>query len=168
MRLGPGACVPGPLFFSLSTTHMTSHLSDRVFGALVILMATFMAWGTEQIQESFIQDPLGPKVFPWLIAAVMGLSGLYMVLRPDASPHWPSGRKLGEMLFTVAVMVAYAQWLPDLGFVLSTALVAGFLSWRLGSTVKQATLAGALLAIGIYLVFHSVLGLSLARGPWGF
>ena len=83
---------------------MTSHLSDRVFGALVILMAAFMAWGTEQIQESFIQDPLGPKVFPWLIAAVMGLSGLYMVLRPDASPQWPSGRKLGEMLFSVAVM----------------------------------------------------------------
>lgn len=147
---------------------MTSHLSDRVFGVLVILMAAVIAWGAGQIQESFIQDPLGPKAFPWLIAGVMGLSGAYMVIRPDASPQWPSARKLGEMLITVAIMVAYAQWLPDLGFVFSTALAAAFLSWRLGSTPKQAVVAGVLLAIGIYVVFHSVLGLSLARGPWGF
>ena len=147
---------------------MQTRLSDRVMGAWVILTAAVMAWGAELIQESFIQDPLGPKAFPWLIAAVMALAGAYMVLRPDASPTWPSARKLGEMLFSVGVMVAYALWLPELGFVVSTALVAAFLSWRLGSTLRQSAIAGVLLSVGIYLVFHSILGLTLARGPWGF
>ena len=32
----------------------------------------------------------------------------------------------------------------------------------------KAAVAGAVIAIGIYVVFHLILGLSLARGPWGF
>ena len=43
---------------------MQTRLSDRVMGAWVILTAAVMAWGAELIQESFIQDPLGPKAFP--------------------------------------------------------------------------------------------------------
>jgi putative tricarboxylic transport membrane protein len=147
---------------------MNTKRSDRVFGAGVILAAALMAWGSGQIQDSFIQDPLGPKAFPWLIATVMALAGGYMMWRPDASPRWPGARKTLELLLTVGVMVAYAQFLPNLGFVLSTSLVASFLSWRLGSTARQAVVAGIALAVGIQLVFHGVLGLSLARGPWGF
>lgn len=147
---------------------MNQRISDRVFGGLMIAMAAIMSWGTQQIQESFIQDPLGPKAFPWLIAGVMAVAGLYLVVRPDDSPRWPSLRKLGEILSTIAVMVAYAVWLPDLGFVVSTALVASFLSWRLGSNLRQALIAGALLSIGIFFIFRVVLGLSLALGPWGF
>jgi putative tricarboxylic transport membrane protein len=143
-------------------------MSDRVFGGVVILFAALMAWGSGQIQESFIQDPLGPKVFPWLIAGVMATSGAYMVFKPDMHLGWPARGKLIELLVTVVVMVAYAELLPSVGFVVCTALTAAYLSWRLGSTPKQAVTAGVILSVGIYVLFHFVLGLTLARGPWGF
>ena len=69
---------------------------------------------------------------------------------------------------TVAVMIAYAYALPLIGFVVSTAFAAGFLSWRLGTPPIKAVIAGVTIAVGIYVVFHLILGLSLARGPWGF
>ena len=38
-----------------------------------------------------------------------------------------------EIAAAVIVLVAYAQLLPELGFVISTAVAAAFLSWRLGA-----------------------------------
>ena len=143
-------------------------MSDRIFGSVVLAFAVLMSWGASQIQESFIQDPLGPKAFPWLIAGVMAAAGLYMVVKPDHGLRWPTRAKLWELLATVLVMLAYAQYLPNLGFVACTTVAAAFLSWRLGSSPKQALIAGLILAVGIYSVFHFVLGLTLARGPWGF
>jgi putative tricarboxylic transport membrane protein len=64
--------------------------------------------------------------------------------------------------------VLYAYALPVIGFVIATALAAAFLSWRLGTPVLRAVVAGIAISVGIYVVFHLILGLSLAKGPLGF
>jgi len=143
-------------------------MSDRVFGAVCILLAAFFIWQATQIETGFIVDPLGPSAFPIIIGAVLGIGGLYPILRPDPAPDWPAAGRLLEILFAVVVMIAYAQGLPRAGFVLSTAVAASLLGWRLGSSPLAAALGGIAIAVGIYLVFHIILGLSLSRGPWGF
>jgi hypothetical protein len=55
-----------PLFLTLNT-----NMSDRIFGFVCLSLAAFMVWGASIIEESFIQDPLGPKAFPILIALVL-------------------------------------------------------------------------------------------------
>lgn len=143
-------------------------MSDRLFGLAALLLAGLMTWGAGIIEESFIQDPLGPKAFPWVIAAVLAITGLIMLFQPDDEPEWPARAKFLRMVWTVASMVLYAELLPIVGFVVSTAVAAAFLSWQLGATARQAATGGALISGGIYVVFHLVLGLSLARGPLGF
>jgi putative tricarboxylic transport membrane protein len=91
-----------------------------------------------------------------------------MIIRPDAEPEWPRFGKLVEILAAVAVMVAYAQFLPVAGFIIATAVASAYLAWRLGSGILAALIAGVLISVGIYVVFHLILGLSLARGPLGF
>jgi putative tricarboxylic transport membrane protein len=66
------------------------------------------------------------------------------------------------------VLILYAELLPVIGFVIATVFAAAYLSWRLGSSVIGALLTGLGTSVGIYVVFHLVLGLSLARGPFGF
>ena len=39
-------------------------MTDRLFGLAALLLAGLMTWGASVIEESFIQDPLGPKAFP--------------------------------------------------------------------------------------------------------
>lgn len=143
-------------------------MSDRVFGIIGLLLAVFYAWQATLIQESFIQDPVGPKAFPFIIAIILAAASLVFVLKPDPAPHWPAAGRLFEIAVSVAVMIAYALALPEFGFVAATALAAAFLSWRLGAGPVAAIIAGIAIAVGIYVVFHLVLGLSLARGPWGF
>ena len=143
-------------------------MSDRIFGASGLTLAIIFAWQAALIQESFLSDTVGPKVFPWIIAAVMGAASLYFLLKPDPAPDWPSAGRLAEIGLAALVLVAYAEALPVLGFLISTAIAAAYLTWRLGSRPVESVLIGLGTSVGIYVIFRLVLGLSLARGPLGF
>ncbi|MDF0601712.1 tripartite tricarboxylate transporter TctB family protein [Psychromarinibacter sp. C21-152] len=143
-------------------------MSDRIFGGIGLILAIFFAWQASVIQESFLSDAVGPKVFPYVIAAVMTLASLYFLLKPDPEPSWPRMGHLAEIGLAAAVMFAYAQVLPELGFVISTAVAAAYLTWRLGSPPLQSVIIGVSTSVGIYVIFRLLLGLSLARGPFGF
>ncbi|MCA1972740.1 MAG: tripartite tricarboxylate transporter TctB family protein [Caenispirillum sp.] len=142
--------------------------SDRIFGGVGLALAAFFIWQATQIELGFSSDPLGPRSFPIIIGGVMALACIYPLVKPDPEADWPGIGRLLEIALAVAVLIAYALALPIVGFVLATAVAAGILSWRLGSRPTGAALAGIGISVGIYVVFHLVLGLSLARGPWGF
>lgn len=142
-------------------------MSDRIFGGIGLLLAVFYIWATSTIELSFISDPVGPKAFPYIIGGLFSLASLAILVRPDASPEWPSMTQLAEIAAGLGVMVAYVYLLPLLGFVLTTAVASAYLSWRLGASPLAAVVAGVATSGGIYVVFHLVLGLTLAIGPWG-
>ena len=143
-------------------------MSDRIFGVIGLLIAIGFAWAALIIEESFLSDSVGPKAFPLIIAAVLGISSLVIALKPDAEPAWPPLMRLAEIGAAVVVLMLYATVLPSFGFVIATALAGAYLTWRLGTAPLQSVLVGVLTSVGIYVVFHMVLGLSLAKGPFGF
>ena len=143
-------------------------MSDRIFGAVGLLLALGYAWAALVIEESFLSDAVGPKAFPLIIASVLGLSSLAVFLKPDVAPEWPSLPRLLEVAMAVLAMILYAILLPEAGFIIATAIAAAYLTWRLGSSPIGSLITGCLTSLGIYAVFHLVLGLSLAKGPFGF
>ncbi len=143
-------------------------MSDRIFGGIGLALAAIFAWQASIIQESFLSDAVGPKTFPYVIAAVLGLSSLWFVLRPDPEPNWPRAGRLAEIGLAALVLLAYAQLLPELGFVIATAIAAAYLTWRLGTRPAPSVVVGVGTSLGIYVIFHLILGLSLAEGPLGF
>jgi putative tricarboxylic transport membrane protein len=143
-------------------------MSDRILGGFGVVLAAFYIWQATLVEESFISDPIGPKAFPIIIGVLLGAASLVIVLRPDSEPQWPALPKLFDILLAAAVMVAYAQLLPMVGFVVATAVAAAYLAWRFRAGVVRAMVAGLAISGGIYVVFHLALGLSLARGPLGF
>jgi len=143
-------------------------MSDRIFGGIGLVLAVFFAWQASVIQESFLTDAVGPKMFPYIIAALMGIASLYFLIKPDPQPHWPTAGRLAEIALAGLVMIAYALALPELGFLIATAVASAYLTWRLGSKPLQSLIIGVATSGGIYVVFRLILGLSLARGPFGF
>lgn len=143
-------------------------MNDRVLGGIGILLAAFFIWQATLIELSFISDPVGPRTFPIIIGVALGLASLAMLIKPDATPSWPAASRLYEIALAAAVMVAYALLLPELGFLITTALAATYLTWRLGTAPLWAIVTGVLTSVGIFIVFRVILGLSLARGPFGF
>lgn len=143
-------------------------MSDRIFGGFGLVLAAFFIWGATRIELSFISDPVGPRSFPIIIGALMAVASLAIILKPDAEPDWSGVARFAEVAVAAGAMTAYALLLPELGFVIATALAAAFLTWRLGAAPLWALVSGVLTSVGIYVVFHLILGLSLATGPLGF
>lgn len=143
-------------------------MTDRIFGVVGLLLAIGFALAALTINESFLSDAVGPKAFPLIIATILGLSSAVIALRPDESPQWPALGRLVEIFAAAVVMVLYAQLLPEIGFIIATFFASAYLTWRLGSGLVGSLLTGVGTSLGIYVVFHLVLGLSLARGPLGF
>lgn len=142
-------------------------MSDRIFGGIGLVLAVIYAWQATLIQVSFINDALGPKTFPFIIAALLGLTSIFFLLKPDPAPQWPSFGRFAEIGLAALVMFAYAFALPEIGFVIATAFAAAYLTWRLGTRPLQSVVVGIATSMGIFIIFRMVLGLSLARGPLG-
>jgi len=143
-------------------------MSDRIFGVFGLALAVFYLWAASIIKDSFMVDVVGPRAFPYMVGTVLALCSIYFIFRPDEEPVWPSFRKFAEILFAAAVMLAYAWALPEFGFLISTVFATAYLTWRLGTRPIPALVTGVLTSGGIYIVFHLILGLSLAKGPLGF
>ncbi len=143
-------------------------MSDRIFGGLGLALAVFYIWATSTIKLSFMVDIVGPRTFPYIIGAGLMLTSLYMIFRPDEEPAWPGIFGVMEILAATVVMLLYGWLLTEIGFLISTALATAYLTWRLGTAPLWSFVVGALTSIGIYVVFHLILGLSLAEGPFGF
>jgi putative tricarboxylic transport membrane protein len=142
--------------------------SDRVLGAVCLALGAAFVWGATGIETGFIVDPLGPKTFPIIIGCLLMIGSGYVLLRPDPEPDWPVRGRALEIVGAVVVLIGYALALEPVGFVVATAVAAALLSWRLGSPPLWAAVSGVGISVGIYVVFHLVLGLSLAKGPLGF
>ena len=142
--------------------------SDRLLGAACLALGAAFIWGATSIETGFIVDPLGPSSFPIIIGSVLAISAAVILARPDPEPEWPSAARLAEIGLAIGVLVAYALLLKPLGFVPATTLGAAALGWRLGARPVWAMVSGVGIAVGIYVIFHLILGLSLAKGPLGF
>ncbi len=143
-------------------------MSDRIFGGVGLLLAIFYIWAASTIRLTFMTDIVGPRTFPYIIGAIMAVTSLYIIFRPDEEPSWPGAYGFLEVLAAAAVMMLYGSFLDEIGFVIGTALATTYLTWRLGTAPLWSLVVGILTSAGLYLVFHTFLGLSLARGPLGF
>ena len=139
--------------------------SDRIFGLVTVIVALGYVLSATQIQMSFLADPVGPRTFPYLVGGVMALCGLTVLVRPDPDPDWPGLRTFGALGLTVVALVAYAYLLKPLGFLIPTALAAGFLSYQISPRPALAAVTGVGLSVGLFLLFRYALGLGLFAVP---
>ena len=142
--------------------------ADRIFGLVMILVALGYLFSATQIQTSFLSDPVGPRIFPYLIGATVILCSLVLVLRPDADAEWPGLATLLQLAIALAVLIGYSTAVRPLGFLIPTAIAAGVLSYQINPKPVQALATGIGLSVGLYVLFKVVLGLGLQGFPRGW
>lgn len=139
-------------------------MSDRILGLLAMILAGSMivaAWGYAAPVE---YEPVGPRMFPLLLALVMAICGAGLMLRPGKAVAWPKGAQLRHIAICTGAIIAYALLFQVLGFVIATALMALPLGRVFGGTWRQCMLTGAGLGVALYLLFDKVLDVVLPLG----
>ena len=142
--------------------------TDRIFGAVMIVVALGYILSATTIQIPLFPDPMGPKAFPMMVAAGVILCSIVMIIRPDADPNWPAATALLSITVAIIVMIAYAYTLKPLGFLIPTAFAAGILSYQLKPQALFAALTGVGMSIGLFILFKYALGLGLQPVPKGW
>ena len=139
-------------------------MSDRILGAVCVVAAAGMAWAAQDYAPAFSYEPVGPRAFPRLLAALMAIGGAWLVLRPTliASPFRLAAMKpIGLCALTVVI---YALLFQLLGFTLATAVMAVPVGMSFGGTWKQSLAGGVGLGLGLYLLFDKLLDVVLPTG----
>ena len=138
---------------------------DRIFGLVMMVLALGYILSATTIQTSFLSDPVGPRVFPYIVAGVVMICALSMMLRPDPDADWPGPAMLLKLGLATVVLIAYAQTIRPLGFIVPTTIAAGIISYMISPRIVPAALSGLGLGVGLYVLFKIILGLGLHAFP---
>lgn len=141
--------------------------TDRLLGATAIAVAAIMLAFGYGLQAPFAYEPVGPRAFPLLAAALIAICGVILFLKPgepdqmhQAGPSWAIAALSGSLL-------GYALLFQPLGFVISTTIFMVPIAMIFGAKWWQGAITGAVLAFSSYLLFDRVLEVVLPVGPFG-
>ncbi len=140
--------------------------TDRIAGALLLLVSAGYGLEASRLQADFLADPLGPRAFPLLLAVSLAVFSLYLLARPDPDPAWPPPHVLRGQLGMLVSFVVYSYALAPLGFLLATTLEMAWLSRLFGASWRTGLLGGLGLAAALYVIFVFGLGIPLPLGRW--
>ena len=142
--------------------------------ALLAVIGAFTLYDATTLEVGFA-DPVGPRVFPYVVGAVMlVLAALLVVatLRGDR-PEEEGGEDVdlthpadwGTVLKLVAVMVFTIATINLLGWAINGAILFAGSAWALGSrTPLKDVLIGAVLSVASWYAFYVGLGIPLGAG----
>ena len=143
-------------------------MSDRILGAACVVGAVGMAWAAVDYVAPFSYEPVGPRAFPWLLAALLAAGGIWLIIRPEPGDKWLGGVSLGALALAVAAVFAYAFLFQWLGFPLATALMAVPIGMAFGGHWLKSLIGGIVLGVLFYLLFDKLLDVVLPSGLLSF
>ena len=144
-------------------------MSDRILGATCVVASAGMAWAAQGYAAAISYEPVGPRAFPMLLAALLAIGGLWLVFKPTLrGAQAYRGVPLRATLIAAAAVAVYAALFEALGFVLATVVMALPLALVFGGHWRQALAAGVGLGVALYLLFDKVLDVTLPTGVLSF
>ena len=140
-------------------------MSDRILGILIAMVALAFFASATQLETPFFSDPVGPKLFPYIISIIAFLASFKMIITPEKNPTWPGISTFMSLIIAIIVLVFYAYSLRPLGFIVPTAICASLLSYQIKPNITASAISGILLSIGLFVIFKFFLGLGLFAFP---
>lgn len=149
--------------------------ADQITGILTLIFSVVLMEASRRMPPSRTFGP-GAGFLPFWLGALMALLAILLIVqasrRPAASnPRavFPEGRALATIGAAVAGLAGYILLFERLGFLVATGLFTAFL---LGVVQRAGWLTTVLVAVlnalGLYVIFRSLLGVSLPTNVLGF
>lgn len=134
--------------------------------AAMCLLASSIVYGVagSRIQYAFSSDPLGPRVFPVMLAIALAVFSMIYLARPGDAPNWPRGNLLAQSVVMIGVLVASALVLESLGFAAAMFLLCLGIGRLFGASWKAALVGSGVQAALWYFVFDYLLDVYLPVG----
>jgi putative tricarboxylic transport membrane protein len=166
-------------------------MADRILGALCVILGGAMAWAARGYAAEISYEPVGPRAFPLLLAAILVLIGAWMVVKgsPRTAPQrgvdaqvsglgaaeaatavqgTPLRGNLTAVVLCAGAVLVYAALFRPLGFVLATTLMAVPVGKAFGGQWKKCLVGGLAMGLGMFFLFDKLLDVILPTGVLSF
>ena len=149
---------------------------DRIIAAAALLLAAVYLYATSQIPTLEIGDPLGPKAFPILLGIALILAAILLFIEtlkaePPASDNAPAASRKHWWLIggVIGWTALYFGVFDRLGYLIATVayLLPLMAVFNPGKWIANV-LTAVLWAVGSYVLFVKILGVTLPAGVLGF
>jgi putative tricarboxylic transport membrane protein len=149
--------------------------ADQITGVVVFIFSLAVIEGGRRMPPSGTFGP-GAGFLPFWLGVAMAILSIILLVNATREPvqasdrsPFPRGRPVLAILETIGGLAAFILLLETLGFLVAIALLTAFLlhcvervRWFTTATVAVAN------AIGMYIVFRMLLGVSLPKNIFGF
>ncbi len=137
-------------------------LGDRLMAIVMLAFFSFMFINGLYFEElPFESDPLGPKAFPLIVAAIGIASSIFLFIFPGANKPLPSRELYQRLIYVGIILFFYSLSFERLGFIISTFIMAVMVSWLFNMRLQTRLIFGAILAFGSYLILSYLLELNI-------
>ena len=69
-------------------------MADRITGIFILACAIIYGLGATRLESGFGSGPVGPQLFPTILAVCLGLCAIGMLFKSDPAPSWPQGGEI--------------------------------------------------------------------------
>ncbi len=142
-------------------------MTDRVVGALLVLVGGAAVFLAVSWEVRFAGDPVGPRAFPAFAGSAPVLCGAAIGFAPREGARWPGLRCLLLLVAAVAWLAAYAATLRLLGFLPTTAAVLAGGALLFGARLIAAAAYGILGSVALWALIDRGRDIPLPRGVIG-
>jgi putative tricarboxylic transport membrane protein len=137
---------------------------DRILAGTLLLLSGLVAWAALSLDVPFQYEPLGPKAFPVILAALLAIAALWLMYRPSKNDWHPNAAVLAKLAGGLCLMVLYAVLFESAGFIVATFLVGSLFSWLFGETPLRAAGYALVMSLGSYFLLKDLLQLNVPAG----
>lgn len=141
-------------------------MSERILGGILLLVSIAGIWIARGFEAPFSYEPVGPRAFPMLILALLGISAIALMLEKKSDTVWAPPPVMVRIGALFAIVLIYAWLFDKLGFILSTALMVIPVARFFGASWKQCVTGGVALGASLFILFDRLLDVALPTGLW--
>ncbi len=143
-------------------------MSDRILGAACLAAGAALAWAAKDYAAPISYEPVGPRAFPMLLAALLAIGGAWLLVRPGAHGRWLHTVPLKALSLAIAAVFAYVLLFQWLGFTLATLVMAVPVGMAFGGSLLQSLGGGLGLGLVGFFLFDKALDVVLPTGLLSF
>lgn len=142
-------------------------LNNRILGIAALALALFLLVFGYGLKAPFAYEPVGPRAFPLLLAAIIGLCGLRLVIKGGGRVEPNQAGANPRILAMIGLVFVYALSFQWLGFIIATTLISTLVGRLFGGTWAKAGGGSLVMSIVLFFLFDRGLDVVLPTGLLG-
>lgn len=142
-------------------------LNNRFLGIAALALSAFLVAFGYGLEAPFAYEPVGPRAFPLMLAAIIGLCGLRLVIKGGGEVEPNQAGATPRIIGMIGLVFIYALSFQWLGFIIATTIISTLVGRLFDGSWLKASVGSLAMSIFLFFLFDRGLDVVLPAGLLG-